>query len=415
MFYEFPHLTNIQQVRDAIKAHRPNSKELEFYEAVRDDVSIFNYTVSLIDTFRDVDIADEQEAMYRKILRECRGLIFNNRTGNVEARRFQKFFNVGERDETQTHRIDISVPHVILEKMDGSMISPFKQNGRRYWGTKMGLTDVAAPVISFVGDNPQYEKLAEEMARQGFTPIFEWCSRKQRIVIEYRQDQLVLTAIRNNETGLYIPYGEQVQIARDFDVPVVRALAGNVGNMQAFLEETRGLKGQEGWVIRFENGHMCKVKAEEYLLVHKTKDHLTREKDVVRMVANDQIDDLKPLLAPEDSRALTIFYTNVHTNIHKKADELFWIAQAAYDNLNGSKKRFAEEVVNNHPVKNERGILFKVWDMLDRDGCTVSDVEEHIRKIVATSTSTGPKVDEVRNLFGGVKWDSFYHAVDMDA
>lgn len=413
MFYDFPHLTNIQQVRDAIKAHREG--DVEFYEAVRDDVSIFNYTVNLIDTFRDLDVADEQEAFNRKVLRECRGLIFNNRTGKVEARRFQKFFNVGERDETQMHRIDVSVPHVILEKLDGSMISPFKQNGRRYWGTKMGLTDVSAPVNSFVADRQQYEKLAEEMARQGYTPVFEWCSRQQRIVIDYPVDDLVLTAIRHNETGLYIPYGEQVLIARDFDVPVVRALAGNVSNMQEFLEETRGLKGQEGWVIRFENGHMCKVKAEEYLLVHKTKDHLTREKDVVRMVVKDQIDDLKPLLAPEDSRALSKFYDDVHMSIHKKADELFWIVQAAYDNLNGSKKKFAEEVVNNHPVKNERGILFRVWDLLDRDGVDVEGVADHIRGIVANSTSTGPKVDEVRNLFGGVKWYNYFNVVDMDA
>lgn len=311
--------------------------------------------------------------------------------------------------------IDVSQPHVILEKLDGSMITPFKVGGNIMWGTKMGATDIATPVALWVAENKQYLDFVETIMADGFTPIFEWCSRKQRIVIDYPVDRLVLTAMRHNTHGFYVPYTHMKVHADRWNIDVVRALSGNVANMQQFLAETKDLKGMEGWVIRFDNGHMYKVKAEEYLLVHKTKDHLTREKDVVRMVVKDQIDDLKPLLSPEDSRALSAFYDEVHTNINKKADELFWITQAAYDNLNGSKKRFKEEVVDFHPVKNERGILFHTWDLLSREGVDVAGVAEQIRDIVVNSTGTGPKVDEVRNLFGGAKWDSFYYAFDLDA
>lgn len=54
---------------------------------------------------------------------ECRGIIFCEKTGQVLARRFHKFFNVNEQDETQAELIDLARPHFILEKADG-FVSP---------------------------------------------------------------------------------------------------------------------------------------------------------------------------------------------------------------------------------------------------------------------------------------------------
>jgi RNA ligase len=53
------------------------------------------------------------------MVRECRGLIFNAETGEVISRRLHKFFNIGELPETQAEKVDITRPHIILEKMDG--------------------------------------------------------------------------------------------------------------------------------------------------------------------------------------------------------------------------------------------------------------------------------------------------------
>ena len=40
-------------------------------------------------------------------------------TGKVVARRFHKFFNVGELEETKAEKIDLSRPYVVLTKYDG--------------------------------------------------------------------------------------------------------------------------------------------------------------------------------------------------------------------------------------------------------------------------------------------------------
>jgi hypothetical protein len=44
----------------------------------------------------------------------------------------------------------------------------------------------------------------------GWTPIFEWCSKTNLIVLSYESDQLVLTAMRNMKTGRYMSYAELV-------------------------------------------------------------------------------------------------------------------------------------------------------------------------------------------------------------
>jgi RNA ligase len=62
------------------------------------------------------------------IRRECRGLVFD-KNGWILARRFHKFFNLNEREETLARNVDFSKPHSVLAKIDGSMISPVIING----------------------------------------------------------------------------------------------------------------------------------------------------------------------------------------------------------------------------------------------------------------------------------------------
>lgn len=414
MFYSFPHIHHIDEVRQAIARHRAAGEQNEFIEATRDGYSVFNYLVNFEDTFKRVDVEDPVLLRDRVLLRECRGLIFNA-NGEVAARRFHKFFNVNERDETAIHRLDLSVPHVILEKLDGSMITPFRIGDKILWGTKMGATGVAEPVSVWVSQNKHYIDFVEDVMAAGLTPIFEWCSRLQKIVIDYPVDRLVLTALRHNITGEYVKYDILVREAQKFGVDFVRALPGSISSMETFLEETRGLLGQEGWVVRFENGHMLKVKAQEYVLMHKTKDNLNLEKNVVLVVAGDKIDDMKPLLDDADRHQLDSFYHDFNVNLTKNAERLYWIARAGWDNVKGNQKRFAQDVVSNHSPRMEQGILFSIGHLIRTDGdTTVEKVAEILRDIVAKNTGTKTKVDFVRHLFGGINWYDYRKEVQLD-
>ena len=257
MNYQFPVINNISQVLPLIAERK------EFIVAVKDGYTVINYVVQMSDTF--MPVVDEATA----ILRELRGLIFDNETGKVIARRYHKFFNVNEKEETQVGLIDFTQSHVILEKLDGSMITPIPVNGEIRWGTKMGTTDVAKPVEEFVAARSEYAALAKGCIAVDDTPIFEWCSRQQTIVIDYPEDMLVLTAIRDNVTGQYYSYDSMVEYGKAYGIPVVKAYAGTAANMQELIDKTGPLVGCEGFVVRFDNGMMLKVKAEDYLRKHR--------------------------------------------------------------------------------------------------------------------------------------------------
>ena len=212
MRYQFPHIKHINDVLPAIQ------DSPEFIVAEREHFTVVNYVVAHPETFPEVatvaltngdathfGIFESEEAHKAAIRRELRGIIFA-KDGSILARRLHKFFNVNERDETQQHLIDLSQPHVILEKLDGSMITPIPIKDHLRWGTKMGITDVSMGAETFVATHPEYTEFAKWCKENNYTPIFEWVSRKQRIVVDYPEDNLILIAVRNNTTGEYLPY-----------------------------------------------------------------------------------------------------------------------------------------------------------------------------------------------------------------
>jgi RNA ligase len=252
------------------------------------------------------------------LLRECRGIIFNYE-GFLVSRPYHKFFNVNERLETLPENLDFSKPHVILEKLDGSFIRPLWHDYQIRWGTKAGLTDVAAQAEEFVKrtrGNFGYESLANECFKEDWTPVFEWCSRKQRIVVDYPEDRLILTACRHNRFGEYLPYHEMVELADQFMVPVVQTIYdSSVDDINAFVAKVREYKEGEGCVIRFVDGHMLKLKTDYYIAIHRAKDALSSERKIVGVIMEGGLDDLKAVLNEED-RAQIVEYEDAFLKVY---------------------------------------------------------------------------------------------------
>jgi len=390
MTYQFPVITHLSQVLDAIEGRE------EFVIRVSDehDYTIVNYAVNFEDTFPPV--TDERTA----ILRECRGITFRTSTGEILSRKYHKFFNLGERPETLPTNVDWSVPYRKFDKLDGSMITPLLINGEIRWCTKMGLTDVAKPVDEFTRDKIHYHEFAKYWIDQGFTPIFEWCSRQQRIVIDYPEEALVLTAIRENITGTYKSYDEMREEADTYDIPLVQAGPEITGFDEEAVAEIRALEGREGDVWRNRAGHMLKLKGDHYCLIHKTLEHLNFEKDVIRLILDEKLDDAKPFL-PEDlvSRA-DDFAKSIFTGLKKRASDLYWEVQADFDNLNGSKKKFADRV----KTRPDARFLFWTWDHIEDGEDAVYDM---LANAVGDNLGSQTKVNAFRWVWGGSSWSAF--------
>lgn len=412
MGYKFPEIRHIDDVRAAIEGRD------EFIIAERDWGYVVNYMVNMPDSFPPVmttaiDIESygddehfighsEQYNLHAAIRRECRGILFY-KNGKLMSRRLHKFFNVNERDETQMQYIDLNRPHVILEKLDGSMITPVVTDAGIRWGTKMGITDVGMGAELYIANlgTRGYESLARECISRDMTPIFEWCSRKQRIVIDYPEDRLVLIAIRHNVTGEYVGYKDLQEWGAVHNIEVVGAYEGTVANMERLLAETHDVEGMEGWIIRFEDGEMHKIKGEWYCRIHKTKDNLNLEKNLVKLIVNDTLDDSKAFMLDDDRHRV------------EKFEEQFWAGignsivryERYYNTVVASgldRKRYAQEwmptIKKNDPIAPM--IVFGRFDGKDTRAMLV----DHIRKNTGTQTT----IDSVRHLWGDVKWNYYF-------
>lgn len=398
MHYTFPADLTLDEVRTVIQRHNARTATQAFVESDQGDHIVFHYLVAFEHSFPRPETRDVALNREYAILRECRGLIMCPTTGTVLARRYHKFFNVGERDETQPQHLDMARPHVILEKLDGSMITPFRRaDGTLAWGTRQGVTPVAQPVHAYVQAHPQYLQMAHDCLGQGLTPIYEWCSRQQRIILDYAEDRLVLTAVRDNTTGAYQAYERLLAYGTHYGLPVVRALPGSVESLTAFMAEVHDLEGAEGYVIRFADGHMVKVKGWWYLQIHKTKALLRWEKDVWDLLLHHKLDDAKAFMDRQDRACVEAFAQAFETAVQQTAERLRWVVLAARDNLGDSKKRFALEAVNVPSVPGpERTLLFQIWDG--------ADPAQAVRAYLKAHTTTQTKVDAARLLVGGVNW-----------
>lgn len=345
----------------------------DFVVAERDGYTVIDYTYTAEDSFSE------------PIRLECRGIKFGP-DGSVLARPFHKFHNVNEKAHTQAHLIDLSQPHVIMEKMDGSMIHPAIVNDNVVFMTRMGHTDVAkkaeALLTPLLADACRYC-----LVESGVTPIFEYTAPSNRIIIKYEQPQLHLLALRENVSGAYLPFDHVRPNALRWGVEAVSFVPSTWANIQEFVDFARVLQGKEGFVLRFDNGLWLKMKGDDYVLKHKSKDQISLEKNALALILTGATDDVLPLLTDEDKAGLETYTHMVRAGIAQTADQIRVIVNSG---AKLDQKAFAVEHLASVP-SHLRALAFQV-----RKG---KSAEDAIRDMVLKNTHSQTQVDDVRSLF----------------
>jgi RNA ligase len=387
MNYDFPQIKTIDDVLPHISGRE------EFLVMEKEGYTVIKYAVAFEDTFQ----WDSNDPVGSAIRRECRGIIFNQ-DGELISRPYAKFFNVGEKPETQLNEVNLYESHIVLEKLDGSMIRPIPTVEGFNLATKAGVTDISQQAEEFISDKPHYAKFIHSMFDGKLTPIFEWVSRKNRIVVDYENDNLILTAIRNTEMGHYLPYFNMLDLAEHWNIPVVQAVDGlAVQNIELFVKQIREWEDSEGVVLRFDTGHMVKIKADQYVLRHKTKDAINQEKNVISILLNDDVDDLIPLLTPEDATRIQEFQHAFWLSFEDVAGEIYDLYRQI--DKGQSQKDFALFAVSS-VLPHYQPFMFKL-----RKGFPIKDLLiEQIRKSLSSQT----KIDAARWMWGNLDWNHIH-------
>jgi hypothetical protein len=143
------------------------------------------------------------------IVRECRGLILSWPDLKVLSRAFDRFYNWGEDQNSESFPFEYAI---CMEKLDGSIISIYHDGGKWQCATrKMAFAEgetalgntFASVVERAFGQSLQdeFEGLDKKM-----TYIFEVVSPETRVVTPYKNTSVYLIGSRVKETGADMPH-----------------------------------------------------------------------------------------------------------------------------------------------------------------------------------------------------------------
>ncbi|CAO4195063.1 RNA ligase [Methylorubrum extorquens] len=360
----FPKIEHIDDVTPHV------SFDKGFVVSRRPDHTVIDYVFALPETF-DTPIA-----------RECRGLKFD-RDGLLIGRPFHKFFNLGERERIE--EIDWSVPHAVQDKLDGSMVHPVLLEGSLTFMTRMGATAQAMAAGS-EADSGTLD-LSRHLLVAGITPVFEFTSPENRIVVAYERPALTLLTARDMVSGTYLPQIELADLAERFAVPLVRS-HGSIADARAFAEAARRETGIEGYVVCFDDGHRLKLKTDAYVLRHRALSGVHLEKNVLAWVATGAVDDVIPLLPPEIGERVLTYQGTVNAGLAEQARAIRTFV-AEHGDL--SRKDFAA-LVSKRIDPRLKQAAFNAFD-----GRDPADV---LLALVTRAAGSENRVEAVRDLFG---------------
>lgn len=349
--YKYPEIRTIDDILPHIAGRN------EFIVSHRDSFTVIDYTYILPDSF-DIDPADPLTGLMR---RECRGIIFDVK-GNLVSRPFAKFFNMNEREETMAENLDFSSPHTVWTKMDGSMIRPMILNGEMVFGSMRGPTDWGKAAQVWAETNWSTETFSVVWAalERGETPLFEWVSPSNQIVIKYDKEEegLYYLSSRDNLTG---EYSIDNSISDSCPMPDKKPI---VQDPEQYIEDVRNVIGEEGIIVYFDNGMLVKLKADEYVKIHRTIDCTRDEWHIAELILLEEIDDIKPTLVGETHDRVVEFENRFWSLIQRKVDYIIY-QSALMKRLYSERKLLVMDIHRHVPDTVDASFVMKAIDGYD--------------------------------------------------
>lgn len=218
---------------------------------------------------------------------KARGLFLDG-NGKVVARGFDKFFNLGENEQTTRENIDkhLKFPVRVERKENGflGLVSAREDGSWRFW-SKSGQTDYSYLIERLFKqtlDVGQEEALWNIVHDANVTLAFEVIDQdSDRHIIKYDTSRIVFLHAIKNTVDFRIDYEADDLIDMDgfFARPEVLAVFQTEeqrNDLWHMLDEERRWSDREGVVVYDADGYMFKLKSDYYLEVKSLRNLLER-------------------------------------------------------------------------------------------------------------------------------------------
>ena len=298
------------------------SNDVIFYETKHQvdgyDISIFNYRLSSYNDFINPVPGKDWDA------RELRGYTFVfNKDGSL-CRRYllmDKFWNLNQVPETQYDIVKNKKIVRVTNKEDGSLLTFIElPNGKIITKTKAGLDNEQTVLVNdLISKNETLSKFVKYCLDLDVIPMFEFVSFRNRIVLNYSEEKLILIKVRDNKTGKYINLEEFVKNSR-FDIEIVPS--ENFTSLDEMIKLSETIIDKEGWVVEFEDGQMIKIKSLWYFIHHQLlTEKLNQENAIIQLILDEQIDDMYAQLDEKRDTQKIEWINNIQSIVLKYIDK----------------------------------------------------------------------------------------------
>lgn len=287
------------------------------------------------------------------LLVECRGLI-TDYDGNIIARPFKKFWNIEENKHVPTHDFTVQ------EKMDGSLGILFWYEGKWILSSKGSFTSEQAIKGKEILDS----KYNVHPIPKGYTTLVEIIYPQGRICVDYGDDEsLVVLSMINTSSGKELEYSSLKMICDETNMPLVKQYDG-VDDYSKLKLKIKS--NQEGYVIKFSNGDMCKIKGEEYVRLHRILTGFSNVDIWEYLKDGKDISELLDRVPDEFDKWVKTTIGDLKYSCYQlreragKLHDGFRYGKYGDVNPEPSKKEFAEFVMKQQDVLH--AIMFAMWN-----------------------------------------------------
>jgi len=278
------------------------------------DLTLFKYT-------QDCHI----ENRWNEINRQARGIIIRD-DGEIIARPFAKFFNLGEVSETSLENLPWHEDFEVYEKVDGSCGIGYFIDGQWKLATPGSFESEQAIMGTKILQEYGHESL--DCLPKNCTPVFEIVYPENRIVVDYKGacGLWLLAIFEFNGEEWHPNRVRQIAEEASFSYP-----------KRYFIDIRKDIPfndNEEGYVTRFASGLRVKVKSPAYLRVHRLLNYMS-PKGVVELIRGHEY---------------RVTLESLPQNIAKDFDDIRAYVQNMYDAM----RIQAEDIVAKIPAVEDR-------------------------------------------------------------
>jgi RNA ligase len=164
---------------------------------------------------------------------------------------------------------------------------------------------------------------------------------------------------------------------KEFNIPVISSIEP-FNSLKQLVEYTKTLENAEGFIVAFSDGHKIKIKADQYVRIHKALDRVRFDRNIVALILHEEIDDVVPLMPATEVSRIRDFENRFWKAFKQKENQLYGLRIAAQQTYGDDRKRIAVNFVPTLQNKADASFIFRMLDGHDIRQLLLEYIEKNI-------------------------------------